>query len=217
MNKALESEQFKHHLEALDRKYDIKQRHGFEVRKGWKEYEYVKLEVQFTAGWDAAMALAGLVYSWMTKRNPHYLDLAMTYCRQHEIPPTPTLWRLLGELAEMRINGDSLPGTPEKIIKEKAASAILILMANLIYHGDTLESAASKAAAEYKRRYPQLKPYKASSLERKYTDEWRNPGWERDHFATWDKHGLPDQWRDAWKQIRDALPEADPEMKGDRR
>ena len=31
MNKALESEQFKHHLEALDRKYDIKQRHGFEV------------------------------------------------------------------------------------------------------------------------------------------------------------------------------------------
>jgi hypothetical protein len=214
---SLDSEEYHQRREVLEREHEIARRCGLPVSRGFEIYEFIKLEVQFAANWDAAMAVSALARNWITSRNPYYLDMAVAYCHQKEIPPTPTLWNLIGELAEKRMNGDSLSGTPEKIIKEKAASTILMLMANLIYHGDTLESAASKAAVEYKRRYPQLKPYKASSLERKYTNDWRRPGFERDQFATWDKHGLPDQWRDAWRQIRDGLPEADPEMKGDRR
>ena len=213
---SLDSEEYRRRREALEREYEVQRRPH--VPTAFEVFEFVKLEIQFAARSDAAaMAVAGLAHRWVESRNPYYLDMAMACCRQQEIPPTPTLWRLIGELDERRINGDSLSGTPGKIVKEQAARAVLILMANLIYQGDTLESAASKAAAEYKRRYPQLKPYKASSLERKYTDEWRRPGFERDQFATWDKRGLPDQWQDAWRQIRDALPEADPEMKGDRR
>lgn len=217
MNKALESEQFKHHLKALDREYEIKKRHGFEVRKGWKEYEYVKLEVQFTAGWDAGMAVGNLAYRWMTERNPHYLDLAMTFCHQHSIPPTPTLWRLLGELAEMRINGAEPLGNPEPIIKDYFKGDILTLMLNLIYHGATLEEAASKAAAQYVKRHPGVKPYKASTLQRDYVKKFRKTGMEAEYFDSWNKGDMPNDWREQWRKIRDLLPEADPDLKGERR
>src|SRR5690554_2809119 len=173
MNKALDSEEYKRHREALERRHEATRRYGLEADRAGEVWELVKLEVQFTAGWEAAMSLANLAHSWMTKRNPHYLDLALAYCHQNEIPPTPTLWRLLGELAEMRMNGDEPPGEAKPILERQAKASTLMLMANLIYHGDTLEAAASKAASQHAKRHPGLKAYKASTLEKYYVDEWR--------------------------------------------
>ncbi|MDR5900356.1 hypothetical protein QC823_15430 [Halomonas vilamensis] len=250
--KALESEEYQRQRAMLDEEWRIAERLDdlTPERKTRKEYEYAKLEARHALGWDEGDIVAGLIYRWLTVRNPYHIDLAVMYCHQHGLLPPPVLWRYVGEVATKRFNGDAPTGTPEKITREQIKTNALLLMANLICHGDTDEKAASKAAAHYAELYPSMKPYKASTLLKEYPKRWRKPyerspfhpdelkkaadalGMEVDlsnlptppatmeeaHFQNWREQGfIPDEWREQWRQLRKQLPEADPDLTGERR
>jgi hypothetical protein len=215
-----ESDEYRRDLEQLDREREISRRNGFKIDSALDVAEQVKIEVRHAvpgwAGWDASMALSQLVYEWMKDRNPHSLDLASVYCFQNSIPSTPTLWRLMGELAQTRVNGEQPAGTPEKVLRDKARSNTLILMANLVFHGATDEEAASKAARNHADRYPGLKQYKASTLLKEYAARFRKTGVQDKLFAVWEEwQGEGD--RQLWKKILSELNDADDEMRGNRR
>jgi len=215
-----ESDEYRRDLEQLDREREISRRNGFEIDSALDTAEQVKIEVRHAVpgwtGWELSMALYELVYEWMKNRNPYHLDLASAYCLQHGVPPTPTLWRLMGELAKMRVNGETPAGTPEKVLNDKARKSTLILMANLIFHGATDSVAASKAARNHADRYPGLKQYKASTLLKEYAARFRKTGFQDELFAVWEKH-QDEGVRQQWQKILSELDDADDEMKGSRR
>lgn len=178
---------------------------------------FVSLEIEFVSDWESGLKVANMAAKWVKHRNPYYLDLALTYCHQHDIPATPTLWRLLGKLAQSRINGEELPGTPDKILRENAKEQTLVEMVNMIYHGSTLVAAASKAAYRYAEIYPEMVPYKASTLQVEYVKRYRKTGVEAKMVKGWDALGVPEEKRQRWREIVRDLPEAGPHLKGERR
>ncbi|WP_404375981.1 hypothetical protein [Vreelandella aquamarina] len=243
--KALETEEYKRQLDMLDEEWRIHEKLEklTPERQAQKEYAYAKLEARNALGWDEGDIVAGLIYRWLTERNPYHIDLAVMYCHQHGLMPPPVLWRYMGEVATKRFNGEAPAGTPAKITKEQTKTNAMILMANLIFYGDTIEAAASKAAAYYVR-------HKASTLQKEYVKRWRKPykrsslhpdelkkaaatlgmevdlrdvpippaNLEEEHFQRWREQGfIPDEWREQWCQLREQLPEADPDLKGERR
>jgi len=215
-----ESDEYRRDLEQLDWEREISRRNGFEIDLALDTAGQVRIEVRHAvpgwAGWELSMVLHELVYEWMKKRNPYHLDLASACCLQHGVPPTPTLWRLMGELAQMRVNGEAPAGTPEKVLNDKARQSTLILMANLIFHGATDNVAASKAAKNHADRYPGLKQYKASTLLKEYAARFRKTGFQDELFAVWEKH-QDEAVRQQWQKILSELDDADDEMKGSRR
>lgn len=214
------SDEYRRDLEQLDREREISRRNGFEIDSALDIAEQVKIEVRHAVsgwtGWDDSIALSQLAYEWMKDRNPHSLDLASVYCLQNSVPSTPTLWRLMGELAQMRVNGEQPAGTPDRVLKDKARNSTLTLMANLVFHGATDEEAASKAARNHAQRYPGLKEYKASTLLKEYAARFRRTGLEGKLFSNWEANqGEGD--RLLWRKILSELDDADDEMKGNRR
>lgn len=250
--KALETEEYKRQRAMLDNEWRIHEKleELTPERKARKEYAYAKLEARHALGWDEGDIVANLIYRWLTERNPYDIDLAVMYCHQHGLMPPPVLWHYVGEVATKRFNGEAPAGTPEKITREQIKTNALLLIANLIFYGDTLEAAASKAAAHYAEQCPSIKPYKASTLQREYVKHWRKrykpslfhpdelkkaadalgmevdlsdmpappATMEEEHFQNWREQGfIPDEWREQWRQLREQLPEADPDLTGERR
>lgn len=250
--KALETGEYKRQLAMLDEEWRIHEKLGGMTpeRKAQKEHAYAKLEARHALGWDEGDTVANLIYRWLTERNPYHIDLAVMYCHQHGLMPTPALWRCAGDVATKRFNGEAPAGTPAKISREQIKTNALILMANLIFYGDSDEVAASKTAAHYAKRHPNIKPYMASTLQKEYVKRWRKrykpsllhpdelkkaadtlgmevdlsdmptppANLEEEHFQNWREQGfIPDEWREQWQQLREQLPEADPDLKGERR
>ncbi|AZR42994.1 hypothetical protein [Marinobacter salarius] len=184
---------------------------------GPKADSLVQKEVESIASRKVGATAGALVRMWLKEKDSFYLDWALAYCRQREIGPTPTLWRLATELAELRYWGNDLPGRRVTILKEQAKQAIFALMINLIYSGETLAKSADLGAMIFKTLYPHLSPYKASTLEQVYSDEVRRSGYEAAFFQEYEKFGVGKDFQNCFELFRELVPEVDEKLKGERR
>lgn len=184
---------------------------------GEQEDTQVFQEAKSIAGEPAARLLSALVRLFLEsrKREPYYLHLAASYCYSNHIPPIPTLWRLQCEASVREERGETPSSRRVQIKKEIAKRGIFSLMGNLIYAGQTLERAAYQAAEAYQYLYPELAAYKASSLQQGYLKNVRRPGIEKQFFREWDKAGFKNS--PVWQQVMELIPEADDDLKGERR
>lgn len=198
-------------LGMLDRKLSISESVRIELQAATKDH-YVSIVM--------ANFCSQHVYEWFTDHNPHHIDLVMMVCADHGIEPTPTIIELAAEVARSRFNGTP-SGTADNLLKEHAKRQAFTLMMNLIHNGASLNEAASKAAEWLRKTYPQFKPRKASSLNKEYTEIYRQPGYEgltteARNFQIWDEHS-PADWREYWRKARSLLPLADSDLTGERR
>lgn len=145
---------------------------------------------------------------------------------------SPKVSEVLAQISEARLEG-GCSGTAEKIKKNQLKEYALIVMLNLIYAGDTLEKAASKAAHHVKTRIENeglcVKwSYKASTLEKDYTKYFgqqimlfgKKAKREEHYFECWDRYKdiRKDNGLEAYWQLAKAnLPLADDDLTGVRR
>lgn len=177
-----------------------------------KVWEMVQLEMKFYCGdFVLGQTVASYAAQWVESRNPFYIDGAVYLCSTAGIEPPPALAALMAEVARRRFTGEQFNGTADQIDRETAKSQALTLMANLRSAGATMEDASSKAARFMADHYSG-RPLKASSLQKAYTDKWRSLE------NALRKYCFEGSERNAeWRDILDKLPDADEELRGNRR
>lgn len=186
-----------------------------------KVFELVRLEMGFRASFEVAMNVATLASQWITTRNPFCIDRAVVTCFAAGVEPCPSLQHLIAQVAHRRLNGETSPGTPEKLANEAAKQATLLFIANLIHSGETKDAACLKGATRHARDYPDLKRLKASTLDRYYSDEWRTAGpdgltREDRTFPRWTEY-KDEATREEWARIARDTPNARGDLRGERR
>jgi hypothetical protein len=203
------------------------ERHRVAMRNGWriaddlgvphseasKVWESVSLEMKFYCrDFMRGLTIASYAKSWIETRNPFYIDAAHILCRRSGIDPPPTILTLMGDVSEKRFIGE-VKGTVAKILKKNAKDYAQHLMANLYGAGATKELAASKAAQHLFEICGRIY-FKASTLDSDFPEYMREIAKDkRLLFAEPQNERLLQEWQ----QILALLPEADEQLKGNRR
>jgi len=179
--------------------------------------ELVRLELGFLVSeLRHAIDISELAYKWSRERNPYLVDLIVIKCKQLGIEPPPSLLKVITDASTLRYSGDPA-GTVSQIERESALSHAYNLMLNLIYYGDTLADAASKAASWKKKHYKHLRPTKASTLQKNYQKNFIDTNEQQARFDVWKRHesiGADEGRREAWSKLADSLPKADAALTG---
>lgn len=207
------SEEYQRHRKMMEHAHKVAQDLGRD-NPDTELADAVRLEMKCSGPWELAIVASELAYKWRATRNPHYMDLAMLLCQELQVTPSPSLVNASSEAAHERFNGEP-KGTPGKVKKESEKWQTFTLMMNLIYHGLTLPKAASKAA-HWMKENGTADYRQASSLEKQYPKEVREPGIEAEHFTTWD-NWLTDSQKEEWRKVIETLPDADVWQQGSRR
>ena len=184
-----------------------------EYREVYRAYMAVNPETGNTfATPTQAHALANLVKRWTETHTPAFMDDAIEYCDWKGLPALAPLRRCLADAARQR-RGNQLSKAMREGIKDEAFR----VMANLIIRGSTFPEASGKAAKWINAQDSRYK-VKASSLEKDYVKAYRR-GAEAIEAAMREFNcENPDTGIDeAWRRIRDALPEPDDDERGERR
>lgn len=207
--------------EQLENAWRIADELGDPTPESVKVFELVSLEMKFRAKFEVAMNVASLASQWIKTGNPFCIDRAVVTCFAAGVEPSPSLQHVIAQVARRRLEGTISSGTPEKLAVEDAKQRTLLFIANLIHSGETKDRACSKGAARHARDFPHLKPLKASTLDRYYSDEWRTPGLdgltrEGRTFPRWDEY-KDEATREEWESIAKDAPEADDDLRGERR
>lgn len=177
-----------------------------------KVWEIVQLEMKFYCGdFVLGQTVASYAAQWVESRNPFYIDGAVYLCSTAGIEPPPALVALVAEVARRRFIGEQFNGTADQIDRETAKAQALTLMANLRSAGATTEEASSKAARFMADHYSG-RPLKASSLQKSYPEKWRTL---ENHLRRYCLRGS--ERHAEWQFLFDRLPDADDELRGNRR
>ena len=187
---------------------------GMPCSEAAKVWEMVHLEMKFHCpDFMRGLSIASYAKSWIETRNPYFIDAAVVLCRRSGVDPPPSLMALVGDVAALRFDGEARGGTAAKIRKQNARDYAFNLMANLCAAGASREIAASKAA-KYLADIGAGISYKASSLEKDYPQHWRDMEADKtDTFHQPQNASLLTEWQ----RILAMLPEANDELKGERR
>ncbi|MBX3640654.1 MAG: hypothetical protein KF888_09090 [Nitrosomonas sp.] len=200
--------------------------------------EKVLLEMRFSAwehGVDDRIAsdLAELVYAWKTEKNTYYMDKASMLCSSKGLLPSPTLFEAIAEAAGKRyaVGHIALKSTAESIKRDAIQRKALCFMMNLIYRDVPLCRAAC-LTAQWMKDVLQVKPIKASTLDKYYANEYRAKRYrhhnidlylngtlyslEELYFENWRRNDTDENCQN-WKQIIEMLSEAEPDLIGNRR
>jgi hypothetical protein len=169
---------------------------------------------------EIARSCSEHIFQWFKDKNPYRIDAVLVICADNGIEPTPSIIKLATKVAGSRMFG-APSGSAKKLVKESIKSQVFKLMLNLIHHGETIESAADKAAQWKRDSFPEVKDFKASSLQKEYSAKYRtkdNEGetLEEFYFSRWDKHQT-NQQKTQWLKIRQCLALADDDLIGTRR
>lgn len=187
---------------------------GLPYSKAERVDDMLSLELSYYCS-DPMLALTITMQAqgWNETRNPFCIDYAVHLCDRSDTPIPAVLAELIADVARCRLNGTVQGGTPGVIKRKAAQSHALTFMANLRAVGLTLEASASKAAAmSLREEFPAR--YTASTLQKLYTQEWRAlEGKLREHFKS--EAGVAQLA--GWRRLIPQLPDAPPELIGDRR
>lgn len=211
--------EFQERLKALKHLEGISARLGT-AKPALQTAQRVMYELKHIAEPVLAMFCADHVYEWHQDKNPHHIDMVMMVCDENSIEPTPTIIKLAAKVAQARMTGDPA-GKPDKLLKENIKRQVFRLMLNLIYAGETLKDAADKAAQWKRDNYPGTHDFKASTLDKEYTQRFRSvhpDGMtaEEFYFKAWDRYST-ELTTLHWAKIKNALPFADDDLLGVRR
>lgn len=195
---------------------------GLPTPKHVQVHELIMVEMKFRADFKLSMAVAHLVAEWIETRNPYAIDQAVVLCGDAGIEPPRTLWAEIANVARQRFAGEERGGTPSRIEKSAAHEMALALMLNLRDAGASVEVAASKAARWLSDNLPSHVVVRASTLERRYSEEWlvrsapNKPTREATRFKQW-KDTKTKEVRDIWTAALHTMPDASGKLKGNRR
>lgn len=177
----------------------------------------VRMEMTDVGGLDIGRVMGELACSYVKTKNVYFMDQALLICADRKVQPSHTLLSYIVDAASRRMSGNPLHGaTPAKVTLPLEKNHVLMLMANLIFHGATLREAASKAARYHNDRYQTSKTRKASSLESDYTTDFRNSGLEKNLFENW-KRNKTAEINAQWDALRKTLKEGRTAEIGERR
>ncbi|MDF1855092.1 hypothetical protein [Pseudooceanicola sp.] len=115
-----------------------------------------------------ALIIANFVLRWKETGQHSFLDVAIQYCDDHDLPILRVLRKYLAESARLRS-----PLQETKAWKEGHKNSAFRLMTQLIHSGASLSEAAGKAAAWLNDMGVE---YMASTLEKQYTEAMRSGG-----------------------------------------
>lgn len=115
---------------------------------------------------NEASYIAGLVVRWKETGQASFLDVAMQYCDDKDLPILKELRKFFAELARKRS-----PYETSKAYREAMKDKAFTGMVQLIYQNATLSEAAGKAAAWM---HDNNVPMMASTLEKQYTVQYRS-------------------------------------------
>jgi hypothetical protein len=186
-----------------------------------KVHDLVLTEMKFRAGFQVSLAVANLAEEWIRTRNPYLIDQAVILCANANIEPPSALWAEIAAVARQRFDGNTRGGTPDSVRKHDALEQAFTLMLNLRHAGATVEVAASKAARWLAEAAPG-QSVKASTLERRYSEKWlvsaeeNGPTREEDFINRWEKT-KSEEVKAIWEEALKAMPDANDELKGNRR
>lgn len=203
-----------HHREFIRNGWRISADCGMAESEAQKAFQMVRLEMGFLQS-DVMLAVivANYAHDWIKTGNPYNLDFAKLLCQRAGINPPPYLAELDARVSEQRIEGSLRGGTAAQIKKENARNFAYNLMSCLGAAGATRAESASKAACVLALSRASHK-FKASTLEHEYPDNWKSI--ERDRRAYFMEPGNEDSLK-TLQHLRTILPEADEELKGNRR
>ena len=204
--------ELEHLRERIRNGWRISDELGMPPSEAHRVWEMVALEMKFVcSNLDRCLTVAGYARDWVKTGNPFYIDGAVYLCSLSGIEPPPALSKQVAEVAKDRFFNDAKSGTADQILKDNARGFALAMMAKLCAAGATRERAASKVA-RYIYEMRSGITFKASTLEKYYSDVWRRIETDmRKLFAD-----EPDHLAE-WQRALFAMPEADEEQKGNRR
>lgn len=206
------TKQLDHWRGKIRNEWRIAEECGLSRTEAGKIYDMVQLEMKFYCpDFMRGRTIASYAMHWIETRNPHYIDGAVYLCSLSGIAPPSALAELVAEVARLRFLGEVRGGTSDQIDREVAKNQALTLMANLRSAGASLGVAASKAA-RFMSDYYSGRALKASSLQKFYTDEWRRVEKSLRKYCEQDGERLAQ-----WQQILAELPDADDDLRGNRR
>lgn len=216
MNKEQEQQ-----VEQLRNVWAIGEKIGDPASLKMQVHDLVLLEMKSLTSFEVAMPVANAAANWIESGDPYYINYAIVICHEFQIVPPSSLQKEIYQVAKKRLNGEIVVDKSKSIVAKAATNSTLMFIANLIHSGDTLTAACSKGATWRAQKYSTLRSMKASTLESYYTKEWRKKksrgkSFEKIHFEKWDKCKSSED-KTIWSRIRELIPEASPELKGERR
>jgi hypothetical protein len=214
---AWDEHNFDDRLSNLKKVWENAEKCGSPYSQARKVWGMLSLELEFSGVPHLDLnAIAWLARQWIETRNPHYIDAALLRCSAAGVSPPPTLLNLMEDVAAIRFAGLERAGTGKRIQDNSIQAEALRIVCCLHLSGLSVELAASKAA-QYIADQRLGKVYKASTLERAYASEFRrgNPSLEEDVRSALER--APREVRNAWARLANDLPEANEDLKGNRR
>ena len=214
---AWDERNFDDRLSNLKKTLETGERIGLPRSEAEKVLGVLSLELEFSG--KPLVELESVTFfarHWMETKNPHYIDASLLGCRNAGIITPPTLMALLAEVAAIRFAGLERGGTGKRIRDNSIHAKALRIVCCLHLAGASVETAASKAA-RYIADQHLGKAYKASTLARDYSTEFRrgSPSLEDILRESWSQS--PEEDRQTWAQLAFDLPEAGDVLKGNRR
>mgnify|MGYP002783898514 CR=1 FL=1 len=130
----------------------------------------IKAAAQLELPLRESLVLAMMILEWRATGNPYFIDMAVLTCRNKAVPPPHLLLQAMFEVAEARLEGRIIGGTPEKARKTVTRWHMLMCMDDMCQRTEiTMERAASKTAQLFSEIAPDF-VCKASTLQKLYGD-----------------------------------------------
>jgi hypothetical protein len=208
---------FDDRLSNLKKTWETGEKIGLPSSEAEKVWGMLSLELEFSGKPLAELeGVAWFARQWMETKNPHYIDAAFLACRKVGIAPPPTLLVLMEDVATARFAGLERGGTGKRIRDDSIHAEALRIVCGLHLAGASVEVAASKAA-RYIADQKLGKTYKASTLERDYSSNFRCSSPSLEDVMREAMERASDEHRQTWARLVSDLPEADDDLRGNRR
>lgn len=185
---------------------------GEPVPEAEQVFDMVLAEMKYSCpNLDRSLAVAGYARRWVETGNPYYIDAALYLCSLEGVTPLEALAEQAAKVALARFNGVERAGTSSQIRKANAREWAMTRMAKLCAAGATHEIASSKVARWMADMDAGI-VFKASTLEKYFTQEWQDISADmKERFAKDAEHLA------YWQVLLETLPEAAADLKGNRR
>jgi hypothetical protein len=214
---ALDESDFNDRLLNLQKTWAAGEKVGVMRSEPERIWSVLSLELEFSGKPLAEIeSIAWLARQWLETKNPHYIDAAFVSCRAAGITTPPTLLQLVEDVADTRLAGLERGGKGTSIRNAAVHEEGLRILCCLHLAGAPVEMAASKAA-RYIADHGFGKTYKASTLELDYGRKYRRgqPNFEAIMRTAFER--ADGSVRKHWTALVADLPEADDDLKGNRR
>ncbi|MGX7705528.1 hypothetical protein [Methylobacterium sp. Gmos1] len=160
-------------MSELERLWEIGESVGESTPDYRKVYEKIVVELSAKTSFDISRGLAAMASNWVRTKDLYYTDEIIILMLDNKITDSPTLNEQVKHAIQLRREGRARADSYRSRATEEAKQQALFVIANLISVGASLAVACRKAVVWHADTYPGLKPFRASTIEKCYVNEWR--------------------------------------------